>query len=214
MPPPPAYLSSSLNDLENYLHASDTYFDPLVRAFLVHYQFEAIHPFCDGNGRVGRLLLSIMIAEWCQLSSQWLYMSAFFEKNKKNYMDLLLGVSTHGAWELWVEFCLEGVIAQAKDTEKRCDRLLELHRDFHERLKGGAVRMSRLVDSLFKSPVITVTGYCKQFDVTYPTARSDLKKLHALGIIAPLDGLDIITYYCPSIYGVTYEDVPEEGGAA
>ena len=111
--PPPQTLADVLNQLEAYLHADHSPFDPLVRAFLVHYQFEAIHPFCDGNGRVGGFF-SIMIPEWCGLSSQWLYMSAFFEKHKKDYMDLLLGVSTHGAWELWITFCLEGVISQAE----------------------------------------------------------------------------------------------------
>ena len=130
VPPPPQYLAEALDSFEKYLHASSLY-DPLVKAFLAHYQFEAIHPFGDGNGRVGRLLLSLMIAEWCELSSQWLYMSAFFEKNKRNYMDLLLGVSTNGAWELWIDFCLDGVIAQSRDTEARCDNLLNLHRDFH-----------------------------------------------------------------------------------
>ncbi|MDO8431907.1 MAG: Fic family protein [Candidatus Binatus sp.] len=214
VPPPPENLSEALNDLERYLHVNDSPIDPLVRAFLVHYQFEAIHPFCDGNGRVGRLLLSIMIAEWCGLSSQWLYMSAFFEKHKRDYMDLLLGVSTHGAWDLWIEFCLNGVVSQARDTEKRCDRLLQLHRDFHNRLKEGSVRLSQLVDNLFKNPIITVSRYSKEFGVTYPTARSDLNKLHRLGIVEPLSGLDVITYYCASIYGVTYEDEPEEGQAA
>lgn len=204
-PPPQQYLPDTLDSFEKYLHETSPY-DPLVRAFLAHYQFEAIHPFCDGNGRVGRLLLSLMTAEWCGLSSQWLYMSAFFEKNKKNYMDLLLGISTHGAWDLWVEFCLQGVVAQAKDTEKRCDKLLGLHRDFHSRLKSESSRLSRLIDDLFKSPIISVTNYSKQFGVSYPTARSDLKKLEALGIVQNL-GLEPITYYCPSIYGITYEDV-------
>jgi Fic family protein len=138
VPPPPQHLNEALSEFEKYLHGRNS-FDPLVRAFLAHYQFEAIHPFCDGNGRVGRLLLSIMIAQWCELSSQWLYMSAFFEHHKKDYMDLLLGVSTHGAWEPWVQFCLEGVVSQAKDTERRCDKLLHLHRDFHGSLKGVSV---------------------------------------------------------------------------
>lgn len=209
VPPPPQYLNETLDAFEKYLHSHDN-FDPLVRAFLVHYQFETIHPFCDGNGRVGRLLLSLMIAEWCGLSSQWLYMSAFFEKRKKEYMDLLLGVSTHGSWDLWIQFCLEGVVSQAMDTEKRCDKLLAVHRDFHKRLKGGSVRLAGLVDSLFESPVISVRTYRKKFGVTYPTARSDLKKLHALGIVEPLEQMNFITYYCPTIYRITYEDVSEE----
>ncbi len=207
VPPPPQHLTEALDAFEKYLHSSDNSFDPLVRAFLAHYQFETIHPFRDGNGRVGRLLLSLMIAEWCGLSSQWLYMSAFFEKRKKEYMDLLLAVSTQGAWEAWISFCLEGVVAQSIDTEKRCDKLLALHRDFHARLKGGSVRLSKLVDRMFSSPAITVNQYKSEFKVTYPTARSDLKKLHALGIVEPLENMAVITYYCQPIYRITYEDV-------
>jgi Fic family protein len=206
VPPPPQHLEGALDAFEKYMHSSAD-FDPLVRAFLVHYQFETIHPFRDGNGRVGRLLLSLTIAEWCELSSQWLYMSAFFEKRKKEYMDLLLAVSTHGAWEPWIRFCLEGVVAQSIDTEKRCDKLLALHRDFHSRLKGGSVRLSKLVDRLFSSPVITVSGYKQEFGVSYPTARSDLKKLEALGIVQQLQQMETITYYCTPIYTITYEDV-------
>ena len=205
VPPPPEYLSETLNAFESYMHSPDD-FDPLVRAFLAHYQFEAIHPFRDGNGRVGRLLLSFMIAEWCKLSSQWLYMSAFFEKRKTDYIDLLLNVSTRGDWEAWARFCLEGVLAQSIDTEKRCERLLELHRDFHARLRSGRVRLSNLVDRLFKSPVIGVTQYSKEVKVTYPTARSDLRKLAELGILEDLN-MDPISYYCPSIYGITFEDI-------
>ncbi|HEY1901190.1 MAG TPA: Fic family protein [Terracidiphilus sp.] len=205
VPPPPEHLIEALNAFEGYLHNSDN-FDPLVRAFLAHYQFETIHPFRDGNGRVGRLLLSFMIAEWSNLSSQWLYMSAFFERRKDEYMDLLLNVSTTGDWESWIRFCLEGVIAQSIDTERRCEKLLALHRDFHGRLKAGSVRLSNLVDRLFKSPVIGVTQYSTEFYVSYPTARADLKKLAELGILQALE-MTPISYYCPAIYGVTFEDV-------
>jgi Fic family protein len=206
VPPPVERLHDALDAFEKYLHMNDG-FDPLVKSFLVHYQFETIHPFGDGNGRVGRLLLSLTIAEWCKLSSQWLYMSPFFEKRKTEYMDLMLGVSTRGNWEAWLQFCLEGVVAQAMDTEKRCDKLLALYRDFHKRLKGGSVRLSALIDSLFESPVISVNTVKKKFGVTYPTARADLKKLEAAGIVRPLEDTQLITYYCPPIYWVTYEDV-------
>jgi Fic family protein len=206
VPPPPTYLNETLDAFEKYMHSDGDNFDPLVRAFLAHYQFETIHPFRDGNGRVGRLLLSFMIAEWCELSSQWLYMSAFFEKRKSEYMALLFNVSAKGDWEPWIRFCLEGVISQSIDTEKRCEKLLALHRDFHSRLKEGSVRLSNLIDRLFKSPVIGVTQYSREFDVSYPTARSDLKKLVELGIMQDL-GRDPITYYCSAIYQVTFEDV-------
>jgi Fic family protein len=206
VPPPPEHLAETLDAFEKYLYSDDG-FDPLVRAFLAHYQFETIHPFRDGNGRVGRLLLSLTIADWCRLSGQWLYMSAFFERRKKEYMDLLLAVSTDGAWAEWIQFCLEGVVAQSGDTQKRCDKLLALHRDFQSRLKGGSVRLSKLVDDLFFSPVITVKRYKTQFSVTYPTARSDLRKVEALGIVTPLEKMNLITYYCAPIYTITYEEM-------
>jgi Fic family protein len=148
-----------------------------------------------------------MIAEWCKLSSQWLYMSAYFERHKGDYMDLLLGVSTHGSWDLWIEFCLQGVVFQSMDAEKRCDKLLALHRDFHRRLKTGSVRLSGIVDGLFESPVVTVLNIKNKFAVTYPTARADLKKLAQMGILEETEGMGRITYYCPQIYDVTYEDV-------
>jgi len=206
VPPPPQHLPGTLDAFEKYMHSTCA-FDPLVKAFLTHYQFEAIHPFRDGNGRVGRLLLSWVIADWCLLSSQWLYMSAFFERRKKEYMDLMFNVSTQAAWEPWIRFCLEGVVSQSIDAEKRCDKLLVLHKDFHHRLKGGSVRLSKLVDGLFSSPVISVGRYKKMFSVTYPTARSDLRKLEAAEIVKQLEHMDEITYYCPPIYTITFEDI-------
>jgi Fic family protein len=210
VPPPPMHLPEALDAFEKFMHSTENTFDPLVKAFLAHYQFETIHPFRDGNGRVGRLLLSMTITEWCGLSDQWLYMSAFFEKRKREYMDLMLSVSTQGTWEHWIRFCLEGVIAQSIDAERRCDRLLALHKEFHSRLKGGSVRLSKLVNRLFTSPVIAVNQYKKSFGVTYPTARSDLKKLAALGIVQELDGLSQITYYSSPIYSITYGEIEDE----
>ena len=205
VPPPPENVITAMNDLEMFMNTPGD-LDPLVRAFLTHYQFETIHPFQDGNGRVGRLLLALTIAEWCGLSSQWLYMSAYFERYKEQYMDLMLLVSTHGDWDHWVKFCLEGAIEQANDTERRCDKLLNLHRDFQLRLKGGSVRLSTLIDGLFENPVVTVVSVRKTFNVTYPTARSDLRKLESLGILQRLPDATQITYYCESIYRVTYQN--------
>ena len=208
VPPPPQELAEALDLFEKYMHVGHDMasYDPLVKAFLVHYQFETIHPFRDGNGRVGRLLLSLTIKEWCDLSDQWLYMSPFFEKNKKEYMDSMLSVSTQGAWDHWIRFCLEGVITQAIDTERRCDKLLNLHRDFHARLKGGSLRLSKLVDRLFLTPIITVNQYKRLAGVTYPTARADFKKLEEAGIVT-LMNWDQIAYSSDPIFDVIYEDV-------
>ena len=207
VPPPPHQLAELLDRFETYLH-NERSLDPLVDAFLAHYQFEAIHPFMDGNGRVGRLLLAMLIEEWCGLSDQWLYMSSFFDANKDSYMELLLRVSTQGAWEEWVKFCLEGVVETAKDTQKRCDQLLNLHREFHERLRKGAgsVRLASMVDDLFVSPVAVASRIAKTHRVTYPTARADLKRLQEIGIVRPLEFARQIAYYCPAILEITYAD--------
>ena len=126
-------------------------------------------------------------------------------------MDLLLNVSTNGGWEPWIRFCLEGVVEQSIDAEKRCDKLLQLHQDFRKRIKRGSARLSKLIDGLFSRPVITVTQYKNRFNVSYPTARADLRKLESLGIVQQLEGpgLEVITYYCQPIYTITYEDIPD-----
>lgn len=209
VPPPPPELPGVLDKFERYLHATRQ-FDPLVESFLVHYQFEAAHPFLDGNGRVGRLLLALTIQEWCQLSNQWLYMSPYFDRNRDRYIDLLFEVSARGAWTDWIEFCLQGVVEQAEDTLLRCDELIQLNRAFHARLKesSGSVRLSRIVDNLFTSPVAVVSWTARENQVTYPTARSDLRKLEKLEIVQRLEPSPQITYYCPAIIGVIYRDKP------
>jgi Fic family protein len=175
-----------------------------VEAFLVRYQFEAIHPFMDGNGRVGRLLLSVVIAEWCGLSNQWLYMSAYFDRNKDEYIDRLFAVSTVGAWTEWIRFCLQGVVEQATDAIRRCDQLISLHQEYHERIKvaAGSLRLSSIVDDLFvRPPVVTVTSVRDRYKVTYPTARSDLRMLEGMGILVRMKGASRISYFCPAVFG-------------
>lgn len=207
VPPPANLLIDLLGDLERYLHTDDG-LDPLVRAFVAHYQFETIHPFMDGNGRVGRLLLAISIEEWCELSAPWLYMSDFFDRNKDDYIDLMFAVSTRGDWEGWVRFCLEGVVAQANDTAARCGRLIDLNRDFHERVNamGASTRLSALVDQLFLNPLVRVTDARDRLDVTYPTARSDLKRLERSGIVSLLGNAPQLTYVSHPILTTIYGD--------
>jgi Fic family protein len=208
VPPPVLQMGEALDNFEKYLHAPHP-LDPLVESFIVHYQFEAIHPFGDGNGRVGRLLLAFTIAEWCKLSNQWLYMSAYFERHKEDYLNLLFRVSTHGDWASWIEFCLTGVIVQARDTENRCDSLVSLNRDFLARPKKGSVRLTNLINDLFRSPVITLNHVRERYGVTYPTADSYLKTLVSLGVIERVPGLPHKTYYSRPIFDITYKDSNE-----
>lgn len=205
VPPPPNYLMDCLDQFEKYLHG-DKNFDPLVESFIAHYQFEAIHPFRDGNGRVGRLLLSIMISEWLNLSNPWLYMSAFFDRNKDQYIDRMLKISTDGDWEGWIRFCLEGTIEQVKDTEKRCERLLALSRNYKEKILqvGGSIRLNTIVDDLFISPVVQIPQIVNRCEITYPTAKSDIDKLCSVGILSEMTEQSVKTFLCPDIIDITY----------
>lgn len=207
VPPPPNLLPDLLDDFERYLHEDDG-LDPLVKAFVCHYQFEAIHPFMDGNGRVGRLFLAVTIEEWCELTAPWLYMSDFFDRNKDHYIDKMFAVSATGEWSDWVRFCLEGVVSQANDTAERCGALIDLNRRFHELVieMGATTRLSAIVDNLFLNPIVRVTDARDWFDVTYPTARSDLRRLERAGILSRLESADQITYVCTPIFEIIYAD--------
>jgi len=210
VPPPANYLHECLDKFEKYLH-KDNEFDPLVEVFLAHYQFEAIHPFRDGNGRVGRLLISVTMEDWCGLSGQWLYMSSFFEKNKEEYIDRLFKISTEGDWTNWMSFCLRGVISQALDAQMRCSRLLELKDEYHKRLErtGSPGRIYQLVDDLFVKPYTTAPWIKGKYSVSYPTAKADLTKLVKLGILTDLQ-LKMRrqkAYFCEEIFIITFEDI-------
>lgn len=207
VPPPPGRLEQCLDEFEHYIHAEHA-LDPLVEAFLLHYQFEAIHPFRDGNGRVGRLLLSIMLADWCDLSHQWLYMSAFFNRRRDEYIDRLYAVSTDSDWEGWIRFCLNGVIEQTEDTENRCDRLVALNSEFHDRIEaiGGSHRLGMIVDDLFNQPVVQITKIRDEYDVHYNTAKSDVEKLFEAGILAEFADASVRTFAATEIIEVITAD--------
>lgn len=206
VPPPPFYLAERLDNLEAIARREDRLYDPLVDAFVMHYQFEAIHPFEDGNGRVGRLLLALMITRWCGLGNQWLYMSEYFDANKEQYFERLLRVSTDNDWPGWISFCLQGVIKQAQNTALRCSRLVKLATDYTERLrqKGGSLRLQSAADQLFIRPVIRPAELVARYGITYPTAASDIKKLVSAGILEEVVGVTPKTYLAPEILQITY----------
>lgn len=206
VPPPAHYLPDLLSNLESYIHGPGVG-DPLVDAYIAHYQFEAIHPFRDGNGRVGRLLLSIMIAEKCELQHNWLYMSAYFNARRDEYLDRLFRVSSEGDWAGWIQFCLEGTIEQAMDTIRRCDKLIELHEEFRERVRqaGGSYRLSDILENLFIVPVLTMAIARERLGVTYPTARADIEKLVRAGILEEFPDQRPRTFFVPRILDIIYE---------
>lgn len=207
VPPPPFYLAEQLDNFEQFARRSEPLFDALVDAFVMHYQFEAIHPFEDGNGRVGRLLLALMITKWCGLTNQWLYMSDYFDAHKEEYLDRLLRVSTHNDWSGWIRFCLAGVPIQAHDTERRCYKLVHLADGFKQRVHdlGGSWRLQSIVDQLFVLPVLQIPSLAARYQVSYPTASSDVQKLKSAGILVIIPEASQKTYFAPDIVSITYE---------
>jgi Fic family protein len=209
IPPPPDKLEHCLFPLETYLHEQTKDFDPLVYCFLVHYQFETIHPFVDGNGRVGRLLLAIMLQQRCELTKPWLYLSEFFERNRDEYTEGLFAVSATASWSRWIEFCLQGTVAQAKSTIARCRRLLKIRDEYTKRVAdiGGNIRLSQIIEGVFTSPFVRVAQLAKRLDVTYPTAKSDIDRLVQAGVLHELSGINPKTFYAPDVFQVSYGEL-------
>lgn len=189
VPPPVADMTKALHDLENYLHAENSH-PPLVKLALIHYQFEAIHPFLDGNGRIGRLLISLLLVNWNLLPAPLLYLSAFFERHRQTYYDLLLSVSERGAWRDWVLFFLRGVRDQGADAIYRAQQLQDLQMGWRAQLQHK--RMTGLVlgitDTLFERPVISANEVCARFKVTHQSAMSALRRLAEMRIIFEVTG--------------------------
>ncbi len=210
IPVPQTDLLPCLDAFEKYMHA-ETAFDPLVHGFLCHYQFETIHPFVDGNGRVGRLLLAMMLQRHCGLTKPWLYMSDYFERYRDDYCQRLFNVSAKGAWTEWIEFCLQATIDHADATVNRCGQLVKIREQFMELLKSGkgAVRLNRIVDDLFVSPYVRIADLPKRLNVSYPTARTDVQRLTDAGILEELPNASQKTYYAPRVYEVIYEDIEQ-----
>ncbi|MEO6349069.1 MAG: Fic family protein [Candidatus Limnocylindrales bacterium] len=178
VPPPPDEMLQALDRLERYLHASPD-LPPIMRLALIHYQFEAIHPFLDGNGRVGRLLMSLLLHHWQLLPQPLLYLSAFFERHRNDYYRLLLEVSTKGAWQPWISFFATAVADQATDVLARSGRLLDLREEYRARLVGARTSSLplRLVDVLFMRPAITIGGAQEALGVTWRSAQLNVEKL-------------------------------------
>ena len=156
VPPSPDLLPDLLNQWENFFHARED-IPILVRVALAHYQFEAIHPFGGGNGRVGRLLVILMLHKCGVLSLPLLYLSAFFEQNRQAYYDLLRGITEQGRWTDWIEFFLEAIISQAEDAIARSQRVIELRKKYKVQLESNyrSISYPRLLDFVFQKPIFT-----------------------------------------------------------
>jgi Fic family protein len=181
VPPPPQEMEEALGAWESFLH--DRTLPPLVQAALVHYQFEAIHPFVDGNGRVGRLLVSLFLVERQLLPSPLLYLSAFFEASRRDYYERLLGVSQGGRWEEWVSYFLNGVARQAEDAVSRAVRINDTLGRWRTAVSGASVSALRLLDLLAENPFWTVKGAAERLGVAFTTAARAIERLERARIL-------------------------------
>ena len=170
VPPPVEHLSACLGDWETFLHQRDTMPD-LVQCALMHEQFEAIHPFLDGNGRVGRLLITLFLIERGRLSQPLLYLSDYIDTHRNDYYDLLLRVRTHGDWDAWLRYFIHGVQVTAADAVKRTTQVIDLREKFRDRVADRPKALS-LVDQLFTNPYLTVARAEEVLRISNPTARS------------------------------------------
>jgi Fic family protein len=187
-PPPGAAMEAALDDWERFLHESDEV-PLLVRCALMHYQFETIHPFSDGNGRLGRLLIPLLLLERKAISQPLLYVSAYLERNRDEYYEVLTTGRTRGDVIPWVRLFLNAVEAQAIDATRRADMLSELRDRYQERFqKSKSTILRPLIDMLFQSLAVTVPAVAKIFDVTFPTAQSAVEELLAAGILCETTG--------------------------
>ena len=178
VPPPPAEALTCMDELEQYLNRDGRRF-PLLDIGLVHYQFETIHPFMDGNGRVGRMLISLMAIESGLLEMPVLYISPVMERRKDEYIDLMFGVSSQGDWHAWLNFFFACTAESCRETITTIDRLIALEDDY--RAKAAAATRSAgaltLVEYLFQQPVISVNDAKDVLGVTYPAARKTIDRL-------------------------------------
>lgn len=189
VPPPPNEMIQSMGALERYLHAPSE-LPPLIRMSLIHYQFEAIHPFYDGNGRVGRLLITLEMCAEKVLPLPLLYLSSFFDRHRADYYQHLLNVSRNGDWQGWIEFFLRGIIAQSNDALYRSKKLLELAEAYRIQAERASksVELLHVVDMLFVTPVITAKRVATKQKVTFATAQRNVERLEKLGIIREVTG--------------------------
>jgi Fic family protein len=182
IPPPPDDVEACLAAWEKFLHESDL--PPLVTIALAHYQFEAIHPFLDGNGRVGRLLITLFLIEREILPTPLLYLSAFFEAARRDYYDGLRGVSERGEWNEWLEYFLQGVARMSEDALSRAARINSKLIEWQKKVAGDSTNAPlRVVELLAANPFITAKGAAEKLGVAFTTAQRAIERLKRLGIV-------------------------------
>ncbi len=191
VPPPPHEVPQALSDLERFLHAGSG-LPPLVQVGLAHAQFETIHPFLDGNGRIGRLLITFLLTEKRLLSKPVLYLSHYFKQRRADYYDRLQAVRDAGDWEGWLAFFLDGVIAVSREATQTAAAILRMREDYRaritEHLGRAAANGHRVMDRLFDHPIVTVATVRDWLGITPAGANQIVARLERVGLLREITG--------------------------
>ena len=203
VPPPPNYIPDLMSDLEQFIHDNNSAMPNLIKAALIHAQFETIHPFLDGNGRLGRLLITLFLYSCGLLSTPILYLSLFFKIHRSYYYELLQRVRTHGDWEAWIDFFLESVIHTSENATETAAKILHQFNTDHEIIqrsgnrKTAALLIYRVIQ---ERPLITARYAAERAGISLPTAYKAMHHLEKLGIIIETTGKKYNRTYVYEVY--------------
>jgi Fic family protein len=187
VPPPPENIKELLDALVDFIQNSPGRIPVVVQGAIIHYLFEAIHPFADGNGRIGRLLILLLLADRNILQYPLLYLSAYFESHKTQYYSLLLRVSQNSDWAQWIIFFLHAIISQARAAKDSIQKLTTLRSTYEQKLKQKrSHNLSMAVDRLFSTPMITIPALASHLELTYHGAQDIVDSLKEIGILKEL----------------------------
>lgn len=215
VPPPPYEVANLLGDLERFLH-SDVPLPLLIRIGLAHAQFETIHPFLDGNGRVGRLLITFLLCEKEVLLKPVLYLSYYFKRNRQRYYDCLQAVRDRGDWELWLLFFLRGVFEvsqQATETARRVLLLREQHRQLiTDKFGRAAGNGHRVLEHLYQQPIISVINVQELIETSYPAANNLVQQFERHGLLQEITGQRRNRRFAYRDYIGLFNDVANDAG--
>jgi Fic family protein len=189
VPPKPDMVPGLIDDLERFVQQGSDWPD-LVDVAIAHYQFETIHPFKDGNGRVGRLLVVLMLVSSGLLHYPMLYLSSDIERHRTEYADRLIAVSEEGAWDEWLLFFLRGIREQAEEVFVRAKLLVDRRKEYESRYADAAKSVRRLSRALFEDPYFTVREASERIDAVYQTANNAIETLETDGVVEEITGND------------------------
>lgn len=196
VPPPVEDMDKALDKFEKYLHERG-FHPPLVELALIHYHFESIHPFLDGNGRIGRLLITLLLVQWKILPIPLLYLSAFFNKYKEEYCQRLMNVSTRGLWKEWLIFFLKGVTEQSRDAVWRSNAIQDLQEQWRKlcRQKYQSSLILDILDHFFLNPFWAIPDLVKELKKTYRGVQINIDKLIESGFLSEVKYTDYRKMY-------------------